>query len=210
MDNWIFPGLIAGGVLVLVLAGFGFLMLAGTVFYVRRRGKGPSPMARAEAMAGLGYTEVKEGTWSKKIQGTSMTFEDLKEGGRWTVTLPRYNTMTLHMVEAASDVEVDGPFESGVEALDQRFRLGSSLAARIVPLLKQPKLQRALLGMPNLALQLSADELIIEDPHRSGLAALGGPSVDAELELHTIAATIVNTLFSVLYTETGTVFDEYR
>lgn len=191
-------------VLAVILGAMAFLVV-GLLF----RGRGGGGPDRGEALAELGYAPAGPSSWSRKIQGNPLVFEEQPDKLRWTARLPRYNTMTLELVEASTGKVLDGAFQADQAELDERFLLGSPLRAQIVPLLRQPKLRRALLGMPNLALQLSADELILEDPGRVGLSKLGG-GLQAELELHQRVATVVITLFSVLYTETGTVFDEYR
>ena len=192
---------------VLLLAAVG---LVGVVLMLRGRG---DPVAeRSEALGGLGYSALGEGRWARPIQGTSMIFEEGADGFRWTLTLPRYNTMTLELVEARSGAAVEGVFDSGVPEVDARFSLGSLQPAQVVPLIREAKLQRALLRMPNFSLTLSADELRISDPGGVGLEELrsAGSALDAERSLHQLVGAIVNALFGVLYTEAGTVFDQYR
>ncbi len=218
MDNsWLIPVLaVLGLVVVGVVVVGGVVMLAGGAWFVRR-GRGPDPHARDEALAAFGYRKVKEGQWSRPIQGTTLTFDDGPERLGWTVRLPRYNTMTLRVEERAAGVQVPGAFDTGDADLDARFVLGSSLAARTQALLGHKNLRTSMLAVPNLSLDLGADELVVKDPGRAGLRELLGgaepgtqKAIDAELELHQCVANLVNAFFRSLYTETGTVFDEHR
>lgn len=218
MENWLVPGLVIGGVLlVLVVVVVLLVAVVGGVLFARR--KRVDPNARANALEGLGYRPVKPGQWSRSIQGTAMTFDDKPAGLRWTVRLPRYNTMTLVILENTNpDVsKLDGVFSAGDPELDGRFAMASGLAARTQALVTNRQLRNALLAMPNLALELSADELVIEDPGQEGLKALKkgaadntDEAVDAELQVHGSVAALVNTFFRCMYNEAGTVFDEHR
>jgi len=208
MDEWMIPVLVAGVVLLLAL---GLLVAGAAVFgalFMRRR-RGPLALGRSDGMAGLGYAEVEAGRWSRTVQGAQMVFDDNQHGMTWSIRLPRYNTMTLKLSEVGRSGPIEGSFRSGHPDLDQRFSMGSPQPARVSALLQNPRVRRALLAMPNVALSLSADELTIEDPERAGLAQLDG-TVDAELQLHTLADGLVEALFSALYTETGTLFDVHR
>jgi hypothetical protein len=208
MEPWLISAIVAAVVLAVVV-GFMIVALVVMIWMWRRGGGGGSGMAREDGLEGLGYSQVGPGKYVRKIQGTAMTFEELDEGWRWSLQLPRYNLMTLQIEEKGSGRAVEREFESGVAELDERFVLGSELQARISPLLGQPKVQRALLAVPNLCLRLSGDDLVIEDPGGAGRKAMG-TGVDDELAHHEIVANVVNTLFGTLYTEAGTVFDEYR
>ncbi len=204
-----FIGVIA--LIVLVGAVVALVAVVVVVVGLRRRGGGATDsMAREEAMTGLGYSQASPTRWTRSIQGASMVFEELPTGDPlWTGPLPRTTPRPLPRVLRSRGRSVERPFDSGQPELDARFVMGSQLAARITALLGQVKLQRALLAMPNLSLSLGADELVIEDPGGAGLASLGKGG-DAHLELHALVENVVNTLFGVLYTESGTVFDEYR
>ncbi|MEZ4320296.1 MAG: hypothetical protein R3F61_22645 [Myxococcota bacterium] len=209
MESLMVSGVVIGAVVLVGLLLLAVVVVGAVLMF---RGKKVDPaVQRAEALAGLGFTPLKAGTWIKPIQGSKMTFEDRPDGFRWQMQLPRYNTMTLELVESGSPEPVTGQFETEIAAIDARFRVGSPQAARVVTLLGQPKLQRALLATPNIAMSLSADELIILDPGRAGLKQLNpGTPLDAELALHTLTMNVVNSLFAVLYTEDGTVMEAFR
>lgn len=215
-------GLIASGVLAVVLGLallIALLAVAMVGLWLLRRNRGPDPMARQEAMEALGFRQVKEGQWSRPIQGTQMIFDERPEGLRWTVRLPRYNTLTLQVAERGSGeaAKISGAFDSGDAELDARFVLGSTLAARCVALLRNKGVRAAFLALPSFSLQLSADELVVSDPGRRSAGQLAGgaaagsqQAIDAELELHALVANVVNAVFGAMYTEGGTVFDDFR
>lgn len=183
---------------------------AGVAFLFR--GKRVDPVAaRAEALASLGYDGRPDGSWAYPIQGTVMVFRNRPEGLEWKLQLPRYNTMTMELVERSSGREPEHAFASGVRAIDERFVVGSPQPDRIVTLLKQPKLQKALLKMHDVSIHLSADELVIVDPGRPGVD--GTPDADpleSELQVHATVINVVNMLFGTMYGEGGTVLDMYR
>ncbi len=197
------------GAAVLVGAAILAVVFVGAVIFLwKRKPAGPS---REDRLTDLGYTPRPDGTWLYEIQGTQMVFSKRPSGLHWQLRLPRYNTMTLELVESDSPAQLDRAFESGIHAIDERFRLSSPQADRIVALLKQPKLQKALLKTQNLALHLSADELILEDPGGAGMAAIDRPDpVEAELDEHALMINVVNALFGSLYAESGTVLDQFR
>lgn len=218
MEHWLLPGLVVGGVLLVLVVIAGVLVLAVGGFLFSRRKK-VDPEARANALAGLGYRQVKPGQWARQIQGTSMTFDETPDALKWTVRLPRYNTMTLQIEEQGSPAaaRMQGVFASGDAELDARFVMSSGLAARTQALVNNRQLRNALLSIPNLGLQLSADELTIEDRGRTGLLSLTkgaaentDDAVNGELQVHGSVSALVNTFFRSMYNEAGTVFDEHR
>lgn len=204
------PLLIVGALVVLgvVVA----VLVVGAVAALLFRGRGVDPVAaRAEALASLGYDGRQDGTWAYPIQGTTMVFRNRPEGLEWKLQLPRYNTMTMELAERASGRQLENAFSSGVRAIDERFVVGSPQPDRIVTLLKQPKLQKALLKMHDVSIRLSADELIIVDPGKAGVD--GTPDADpieSELQVHATVINVVNMLFGTMYGEGGTVLDMYR
>lgn len=198
---------VLAGILVLLIVLVAF---AGVVAWLLRGGSKPDPeAARAEGLKGLGYEPGPKGGWMRPIQGTTMHFSDGPSGLVWKMQLPRYNTMTMQIVEAGSR-PVERQLETGIHAIDSRFHVGSPNGDRVVNLLAQPKLQKALLRTTNLALTLSADELVLEDPDRAGIKALGGDPLEAELNEHALMVNVINAFFGVLYSETGTTMDQFR
>ncbi|MCB9683611.1 MAG: hypothetical protein H6738_23135 [Alphaproteobacteria bacterium] len=212
--------IVVGGLVALLLfAVVVAVVVLGVGGFLFTRRKKVDPEARNNALAGLGYRQVKPGNWSRQIQGTSMSFDELSDRWKWTVRLPRYNTMTLRIEEqgSADAGSLDGVFASGDAELDARFVMASGLAARTQALVNNRQLRNALLAMPNLSLELSADELIIADLGHAGLLSLTNgaeentdAAVDGELQLHGSVSALVNTFFRSMYNEAGTVFDEHR
>jgi hypothetical protein len=211
------PVLLAVGVVAVSLIGF--LVLVGLVAAVWfLRGRRVDPEARPNALRELGYAPVGEGRWSRKLEGSALEFRD-GATWRWSIRLPRYNTLTLQIRErsAVNLAEVSGAFLADNEVLDQRFVFSSERAAQTLPLVQSRRVGSALLALPNLAFTLHGDELVIEDPGRQGWKKAVGPSpspaaaLKAELDIHRSVAELVSSLFRTMYSATsGTIMPELR
>jgi hypothetical protein len=203
---------VAAMVAILIL-GIAVLLL------LRRRGRA-DPEARSDLLADLGYAQAGAGRWSQPVEDASLTFEDAPDGWRWTVRLPRYNTMSLVVEErsAPEATSVSSRFPSGIHEIDERFVLGSPLAAQTLPLIANRGVAMAMLSVPHLAVRLGADELAIVDRGHRGLtklakgAAIGTPAaLAAEREIHQLVLVLVNQMFRCLYSRaTGTIMDDFR
>lgn len=214
--EWLILAGVVGVLVLFAIVAVVVLALGGFMFTRRKK---VDPEARNNALAGLGFRQVKPGSWTRPIQGTAMTFDELADRWKWTVRLPRYNTMTLRIEEQTSPDagSLDGVFAAGDPELDGRFVMASGLAARTQALVNNRQLRNALLAMPNLSLELSADELIVSDRGHAGLLSLTNgaeentdEAVNGELQLHGSVSALVNTFFRSMYNEAGTVFDEHR
>lgn len=197
---------------LIVVGGLGALLVIAVAAGLMLKTRAPDPAALlAEGLEKLDYAKRDERTWTRPMQGTLLEFSERPDGLRWHVRLPRYNTMTLQIEEAQGGRTVGNPFKAGVSDLDARFSLGSPQPDRLVTLLKVPKVQKAVLKVPHLSLELSADELIIQDPGRAGVKSMTELSpVDAELYVHSAVINLINALFGSLYAESGTVLDQFR
>ena len=210
--------LLVSGVLCLGFAVFGTLVsVAGALFVVRRRR--PSPTARADALASLGYRPTGDGSWSMPLAGTALVFAEAGGGWRWTVRLPRYNTLTLQIEERASGIVPEGRELLGEDpAIDARFAMGAERSAQSVGLVTNGAVRDALLGMPWVSLQLRGDELSLDDAGLRSLAKLGtgakpgtARGIPAESAAHRAVVRLVTALFDSLYSkETGTLMPEHR
>lgn len=212
-------------VAVLVLIG---IAIAAVVFFAtvgllfrRFRGSSPDPEARQDTLTSLGYAPAGPNRWSRPMKNSSLVFEETEGGGwRWSVQLPRYNTLTLQVEERSGGAALPNAFATEVPAIDQRFVVSSPLAAQTLALVTAPKVNNAMLAMPHLSLSLRADELVLDDPSLQGMRALLGgepavgasqESLDAEIENHQAAATLVTAILGTLYSRlTGTLLPEHR
>jgi hypothetical protein len=211
------PEIVAIGLVCVGLAAVLVLAFTVAVAVALLRRNRPSPQAREEALASIGYRRAGE-AWAREVYGAKMFFEE-KQGWRWSVRLPRYNTLTLAVEERASGLPMDGAFEAGHPDLDLRYVFGSERAAQTVALVRSRKVIEALLAIPWLSMALHADELVIADPELKGLATLTGgstelgtkKSIPAEVAVHDAVATLVVALFETLYSkQTGTILPEFR
>lgn len=217
----------AGGLSILVLVAVAavaaILLFAGLLLWLRWRRRRVDPLARREMLENAGYTSAGPGQWSLKIEDTALVFDDGEKGPagwRWTVRLPRYNTMTLTVTERseASAGQMERTFTSEIEELDARFVLTAALPARTLPLVANRSVASAMLALPYLSLRLAADELVIEDPKLEGLAKLTGSTavgtkaaLAAEAELHQRVLVLVHQVFRCLYTPfSGTIMPDFR
>lgn len=182
----------------------------------RRRGAGRA-VDRLPALRDLGYEAVGPGQWRMELPRTQLCFEEAPDGGwRWTVALPRYNTLALRIAEQGAPGPGLGQlFESRVPELDQRFVLSSPLPAQTLALVMSPKVGHALLAMPWLRLELSGDELVIgegrEGLRRLAAQAPGSSPVALEVELHQRVTALVLAILGTLYSRlTGTLLPEHR
>jgi hypothetical protein len=203
------------GVIVALLVGLAVVAVAAVLlFFFLRRGRAPAGPDRAEILRDLGYLPAGAGSWSRKFQGTAIVFTETK-GWRWTIRLPRYNTLSVQIEERASGKVPDGRvFEADDSDFDGRFVMASELAAQAVALVTNHAVKKSLLTMPYVSLRLKGDELVLDDPELRSLggAKPGSPeAVEAEREAHMSVAVLVNALFDSLYSRlTGTILPEHR
>ncbi|HHO53171.1 MAG TPA: hypothetical protein ENK18_20425 [Deltaproteobacteria bacterium] len=206
-------------VLAIAIAAVVFIAAVG-LLWRRFRGSGPDPQAREDTLLSLGYAPAGPNRWSRPIKNTALIFEELDGGWRWSVQLPRYNTLTLAVEERSGGKSLPNSFATEVPAIDERFLVSSHLAAQALALVTAAKVNNAMLAMPYLSMSLRADELVLDDPQlRSMRALLGGEpqvgtsseSLEAEIEAHQAAATLVTAILGTLYSRlTGTLLPEHR
>jgi hypothetical protein len=85
------------------------------------------------------------------------------------------------------------------------------MAVQTVALLKNKKVANAMLAMPYLSMRLKGDELVFEDPNRTGAAGKdGAAAVEGEKEAHLMVAAMITQLFGSLYAFNGTLLPEHR
>ena len=205
-------------IVAVVLAGIlGMVFVAGlaavALFLLRRR-SAPAGPDREEMLRELNYMPVGKGSWSRKFQGTAIAFAEGK-GWKWTIRLPRYNTLTLGIEEQSGGTVPDGRVFATEDAdIDARFVVASELAAQAVALVTNAAVRKALLAMPHLSLRLRGDELVLDDPQQRSLGGARpgtAEAVHAEERAHKAVAGLVNAVFDSLYSRaTGTIMPEHR
>lgn len=200
---------------VAILVGLGVVGVAAVLaFFLFRRSRAPEGPDRAEVLRDLGFVPSGAGSWTRKFQGTAIVFSEAK-GWRWTIRLPRYNTLSVVVEERASGRVPDGRvFEVDDSDFDARFVVASELAAQAIALVTNHAVRKALLAMPFVSLKLKGDELVLDDPEQRSLggAKVGSaPAIEAEREAHMCVAVLVNSMFDCLYNrQTGTIMPEHR
>ena len=200
--------------LAAVLAIGGLIVLAAAVAlgvsFVRAnaaggRGGGTTP---EKVLDELGYERIDPGHWRLRLQREELHFHDEgADGLRWSVQLPRYNTLTLQVEERsrAPANMVGSLFESRQPALDQRFVFSSVLPAQTLALIMEPRVGHAMLAVPVLSLLLKGDELVIRDAD-GACAKAKGPA-----EMHRAMVTLVVAVLGTLYSKaSGTLLPEHR
>lgn len=206
----------AGAAVALVVL---VVLVAGLVTWLRR----PAPFDRDEFLVELGYQPVEAGggskTWTKPLYTSALNFDD-RQGWKWTIRLPRYNTLSWRVEERNGGSALSGgTFATDNAELDGRFAMTAERAAQTLALATNRGVGTALLAAPFVSLTLRADELVLEDPRQRGLERLakgakpGSPAaVAAEREIHTSAAALVTAIFDALYSKQHamTLFDEHR
>jgi hypothetical protein len=213
----------AGGLVAIVAAVVGLLLFALVVvvgllgvyllFFRKRAPAGPT---REEALRDLGYTPGPgPKTWSRSFEGTTMVFSEA-QGWKWTIRLPRYNTLTVHVEERDGGATPEGrEFETEKPILDRRFAFAAgSPGPQTVALMVTPAVMNAMLSLKYVSLQLSGDELVLTDPQRRNLgdAAADGPdAVEAERAAHLAVIALVTSMFNTMFSKfTGTIMPEFR
>ncbi|MEZ4236935.1 MAG: hypothetical protein R3F59_12445 [Myxococcota bacterium] len=202
--------------LVVIVVGLACVAAVGWLLMRRRRSR-VDPAAREAMLDRVGYARAGA-AWTRTLDDNAVIVFEEGPGWKWTVRLPRYNTMSLTVRERSAAEPLSGAFEAGIADLDQRFVFASPLAAQTVGLVGNGSVANALLGVPWLSMSLGADELVVEDPALAGLervtgsTAVGGAAaLRAEEEIHQAVAVVVSTVFRVLYSRfTGTIMDEFR
>lgn len=211
--------LLVSGVLCVGFAVVGTLVSAVVILFFVRRRRRASPAARADVLAFLGYQPTGDRGWSMPLYGTTLVFDDGGTGWRWTVRLPRYNTLTLQIEERASGTVPEGrELLTENPVLDARLAMGAERSAQSVALVTNRAVGDALLAVPWVSLRLRGDELVLEDPALRGLAKLGNGAkpgtangIVAEGDVHRAVVALVSALFDSLYSkETGTLMPEHR
>ncbi|MBX2797521.1 MAG: hypothetical protein KTR31_07635 [Myxococcales bacterium] len=207
-----------GGVALIALVMALLAFVGGAAWFVRR-GAGANPKGHAEMLSGLGYMPAGDDQWAIDLPQTKLVFTN-QSGWRWSVQLPRYNTLTLEVVERLPGVEAPpGAFDPRNPELANRFYVSSKLPAQTIALLGARKVSHAMLAMPYLSLALRGDELVIDDAQCQSLARMLGTgavpgtsqTLDAEAEVHQAVLTLVTAILGTLYSRlTGTLLPEHR
>ncbi len=198
---------VVGGLLVVVVG----LLLVYLAFFRKRAPAGPS---REDMLRDLGYTPGSSPkTWSRQFQGTAIVFSEAA-GFKWTVRLPRYNTLTLHVEEREVGGTPQGKvFETEKALLDRRFVFAAgSPGPQTVALVCMAGVTRALTELKFVSLSLSGDELVIVDPGRANLA-LGAAAdpVEGERQAHLAVIALCTSLFDTMFSKlTGTIMPDFR
>ncbi len=205
--GWVVTGAVA---LSAIVVGVG-LVLASVALVVWSRGPAERLDKRQEWLEDLSYRPTGPHQWSRPTVGAVIVFHDTgapkQKGFRWSVQLPRYNTLTLEVAERAAQGAPTGPgvFLTEVPEIDARFVVRSPLAAQTMALLTNPRVVKAMLAMPYLQMVLRADELVLHDSERACLDRPGG-----EREMHLAVATLVTAMLTTLYAQSGTLLPEHR
>lgn len=198
----------AGGLCVLVAIG----AVALVIFLRGLRNRGPAAPTRDGMLRELGYTPAGEPkTWARPFAGSKIVFSEAK-GFRWSVRLPRYNTLTVGIEERDGGATPAGrPFETEKPILDRRFVFAASPpSTQTVALVTTPIVTNALLDLRCVSLVLSGDELVISDPKRQNLAD-GVEPIEAERAAHLGVETVVTALFDTMFSkQSGTIMPEFR
>ncbi|MEM6925862.1 MAG: hypothetical protein AAF602_02950 [Myxococcota bacterium] len=208
-SGWLITGAVA---LVAIAIGVA-LVLAAVALVVWSRGPGERrPAGREGWLEDLTYMKTGPTQWTRPTLGASIVFHDAgspkQTGFRWSVQLPRYNTLTLEVAERAAPNAVPtgpGVFMTGVPEVDARFVVRSELPAQTMALLTNKRMVKAMLAMPYLQLVLRADELVLHDGEQVSLSKPGG-----EEEMHMAVATLVTAMLTTLYAQSGTLLPEHR
>lgn len=169
---------------------------------------GPS---RDEMLEEVGYQKLSSGGWTRPLFDTHISFDDTK-GFRWTIRLPRYNTLSLAVEErSGGETPRMNAFVSEVPELDARFLIASERAAQTVALVRNPAFGSALLALPYVSLRLHGDELVLQNPKRVGASGSGKVAVTSEREIHEAVAVLVGTMFDCMYArDSGTIMPDFR
>jgi hypothetical protein len=203
------------GVAGLLLFGLVFVVGLLAVYLVFFRKRTPAGPTREEMLRDLGYTPGSaQKTWSRSFQGSQLVFSEAS-GWKWTVRLPRYNTLTLHVEEREGGATPEGrAFEAEKPLLDRRFLFAAgSPGPQTVALVAMAGVTRALTEMKFVSLQLSGDELVISDPRREnlGVPPNSPEAIEAERAAHLNVIALVTALFDVMFSKlTGTIMPEFR
>ena len=207
-SGWIFTGAAA----IFAIAVGVVLLLAAVALVVWSRGPAQRRDRRQDWLEDLSYRPTGPHQWTRPAVGASIVFHDEgarnQKGFRWSVQLPRYNTLTLEVIERiAPDAQPTGGgvFLTELADIDQRFVVRSPLAAQTMALLTNPRVVKAMLAMPFLSMVLRADELVIYDADQRCLQQQGG-----EHEMHLAVATLVTAMLTTLYAQSGTLLPEHR
>jgi len=207
-SGWMFTGVAA---IVAIAIGVG-LVFAAVALVVWARGPAESLDRRRAWLEEMGYQSTGPHEWTRPAVGASIVFHDegtpKQKGFRWSIQLPRYNTLTLEIVERAAPDPTptgQGVFLTEIPEVDARFVVRSPLAAQTMALLTNPRVVKAMLAMPHLQLVLRADELVLHDAERVSLDKPGG-----EPEMHMAVATLVTAMLTTLYAQSGTLLPEHR
>lgn len=213
MEEVASSGWMLSGAAAMVAIGVGaVLLVAAIALVVWSRGPNERRDRRQSMLDELSYRSTDTYEWTRPTVGASIVFHDAgtpkQRGFRWSVKLPRYNTLTLEVVErTAPDVSPTGGgvFKTEIPELDQRFIVRSPLAAQTMALLTNPRVVKAMMAMPHLSMVLRADELVLHDANRTCLSLSGG-----EKEMHLAVATLVTAMLTTLYAQSGTLLPEHR
>lgn len=213
MTMMVLVGLVVLGMVALAGAG----LVVGLVLWSRSRGQAGGAVAplRTEVLESLGY-EPFGSQWRMRMARSDLLFEPVGDGWRWSVTLPRYNTLTLRVDERANrnrPAPWGEIFETRNPEIDERFEVSSPLPAQTLALLMDPKVTTAMLGMPFLSMSLKGDELVIDDPALQGVAAAARRATgrSAEVEVHRSVVALVMSIHGALYSRgSGTLLPQHR
>ena len=197
---------VSRGELALLLSGAGCVVLVGFVLLFA-------------AACGVWMLRRTGRVWTMPIHGANLEFDD-GAGWRWTVRLPRYNTLALQVVERDSGIAPDRKVMlTENPSLDLRFVFAAERSAQTQALLANRGFCAAMVAVPWLSLRLEGDELRLEDPELRGLEKAAGGRVTpgtpkanaAEQRVHRAVAALVTALFDSLYSkQTGTLLPEHR
>lgn len=207
-------GIIAAVVGVVVLLGGLVVTVLGVaaVWFFFFRTKAPSGPSRDDMLAELGYTPGPgANTWSRSFQGTTLVFKDAG-GLQWSVRLPRYNTLTLHVEERVGGGTPEGrPFETEKPLLDRRFLFAAGQPGpQTLALVCMAGVTKALTEMKYVSLSLSGDELVVKDPERANAGGAQG-GAEGERQAHLAVIALATSLFDTMYSKlTGTIMPDFR
>jgi hypothetical protein len=204
-------------VVAATLAGSAVVFVAAflVVYFLFFRNRVPPGPTREEMLRDLGYTPLSgQKAWSRSDQGTTMVFSEAS-GWKWTVRLPRYNTLTLRVEERQGGTTPDGrPFETEKPVLDRRFLFASGTPnPQTLALVSMHGVSKALSEMKYVSLQLSGDELVLTDPSRQnlGVPPNSPEAIEAERSAHLNVIMLTKALFDTLFSKlTGTIMPDFR
>ncbi len=152
---------------------------------VRQGRRGPVEEASPErALQEAGFLPLGP-RWVRALHGSQLVFEPGPARWRWSLQLPHYGTLVLHLRERAGQgmrAFGRGTFLTRHPRLDERFVVSSAQRAATLELLADPEVQEHLLALPAIELTIAADELILV--HEAD-AAEGSP---ADVQRRAVAA----------------------